>query len=362
MTGAHIGRADTDVYKGVGILLIVLHNFFHWVRPSPGENEFTFNPERTARLLDGLARQPLESINLLLDYFGHYGVQLFVFLSAYGLARAGASRAVPWLRFMWQRLAKIYPVFLVAIAAHFLFVVTPWNPDAAWFAKVYLLKLSSLSAFVPDMSFALVGPWWFFAFIVQFYAVFPLLQAAASRYGTPALVGIGALGFVATLLFNPWLHDRGLNLYVTVVGHLPVLCLGLWFARADDVRVPAPVAALAAALFVAALWSHAAWWLAPLCVTLVLLYVMPHAARLLAAWPVGQRFVRYCGAVSLPLFAMHGMLRTPFTEAANDRGQWWFTLLAAVAFVAASLAVAQLVHWAVGGGRGLATRRGAVGR
>ncbi len=357
MTGGHLSRADTDLFKGVGILLIVLHNYFHWVKPSPGENEFNFNPERTERLFEGLAAEPLESVNLLFDYFGHYGVQVFVLLSAYGLARAYATQDVRWLPFMLRRAGRLYPTFVVAILVHFLFVVTPWNEHVWWFLKAYALKLSMLSAFVPDMPFALVGPWWFFSFIVQFYALFPLLNRLASRHGTPALAAIGLTSLVATAVLNPFVIDRGLNLYVTVIGHLPALCLGISFARAKEFGVGGRLAALAGVVFLVGLWLRPAWLVAPLCVTIAFMYVLPRLALRLPASGLAARFVGYCGAVSLPLFAVHGMPRTPFTQAANAQGQWWFTLAVGAAFLAVSLVAAQAMFWIERTGRGWVRQR-----
>jgi peptidoglycan/LPS O-acetylase OafA/YrhL len=351
MTGGHLSRSDTDLFKGVGILLIVLHNYFHWVKPSPGENEFNFNRQRTERLFEGLAAEPLESVNLLLDYFGHYGVQIFVFLSAYGLARAYAGQSVPWLTFMLRRAARLYPAFVLAVLIHLLFVVTLWNEALWWFVKVYLLKLSMLSVFVPDMAFSLVGPWWFFSFIVQFYAVFPALNRLAQRYGSSALAAVGLVSLVATAAFNPYLIDRGLNLYVTVIGHLPVLCLGIHFARATEFRIGGGLALAAAAAFSIGLFFHTAWLLAPLCVTVTFMWLLPHLAARIDPSGLPSRFVTYCGAISLPLFAVHGMLRAPFVQAANERGAWWFTLGAGACFLAVSFAVAQLMHWAEAGGR-----------
>jgi peptidoglycan/LPS O-acetylase OafA/YrhL len=351
LTGRHLGRDETDLYKGVGILLIVLHNYFHWVRPSTGENEFNFSRRRTVALLDGLWQQPLESINLLFDYFGHYGVQVFVVLSAYGLARAYPKPAAGWLRYMARRLAKIYPAFLLAVLAHLLFVVTLWNEHLAWFFKVYALKLSGLSAFVPHMQFSLVGPWWFFSFIVQFYAVFPLLRRVDQRFGTRGLVAVGAGGLAVTTAANPYLLPNGLNLYLTVIGHLPVLCLGLYLAR-TGLQVIDRRAGLAAGVILAlALGLDAAWLFAPIAVTILFLLGLPRLLGLLRRWPPALRFVSYCGAISLPLFAIHGMMRTPFTQFANQQANWLATLLIAAAFLAAALAAAQVLSTVESAGR-----------
>ena len=59
----------------------------------------------------------------------------------------------------------------------------------------------------------------------------------------------------------------------------------------------------------------------------------------------------YCGAVSLPLFAINGFMRGPFVRAANESGSWYLTLTLAVLFLAASLAAAQAVQWLERAGR-----------
>ena len=361
MTGRHLSRADTGLCKGVGILLIVLHNFFHWVRPSPGENEFTFARQRTVALFDGLRQQPLESVNLLFDYFGHYGVQIFVFLSAYGLSRSLAEGNVRWLPFMSRRLGRIYPAFALAMLAHLLFVVTPWNPHLTWFLKAYLLEFSGLSAFVPHTPFTLVGPWWFFSFILQFYALFPLLNLMARRYGTKTLVATGVLGLAVTTVGNAHLVPRGVNLYGTVVGHLPVLFLGMYLARTGIQVLDRRIGLAAGVVLALALWFFAAWLAAPLAVTILFLLGLQPLRALLYRWPVALRFVGYCGAISLPLFAIHGMMRTPFTQLANAQANWLATLLIAAAFLAVALAAAQMLSVIEAAGRRwLASARGAA--
>jgi len=41
----HFSKEQTALLKGLGILLIVLHNFFHNLTPVIGENEFSFSAE-----------------------------------------------------------------------------------------------------------------------------------------------------------------------------------------------------------------------------------------------------------------------------------------------------------------------------
>ena len=83
-----INKTQTNVLKGVGILLIVLHNFFHTVNPSSGENEFTFDLQYTKNFYHILTDSFIEVLNIMFSFFGHYRVQIFIFISGYGLAKS----------------------------------------------------------------------------------------------------------------------------------------------------------------------------------------------------------------------------------------------------------------------------------
>jgi peptidoglycan/LPS O-acetylase OafA/YrhL len=344
---SHLRKEDSEFYKGLGILAIVLHNYFHWVAPSPGENEFDFNAERIGKLLYFIGQQPLETPNLLFDYLGHYGVQLFIFLSAYGLTRAYGDLPIRWPSFMRQRIAKIYPTLLLAVLAHALYVLSLGSGQLKSYLVHWVATLSLLSGFIPGMSLSVVGPWWFFSFIFQFYAVFPLLNGLAVRYGSRALLAIGASALAVTYFGNPHLNRLGLEIgfFGTVIGHLPVLCLGIYFARADRLAVDRRLILAAVAIFVAGNWFEPLWYLAPVCIALLLLATLAQVVAWGRAWPFGKRFVAYCGAVSLPLFAVNGFIREPFVRVANEFGTWYLTLTLSAVYLAAALIAAQSLQW-----------------
>ena len=109
--------AQTTLLKGVGILLIIGHNFQYLVSALPGVNEFRFEPENFAAFIDGVRGNPLALPRLLLAYFGHYAVQIFIFLSGYGLASSFAKRVPTWRDFMVRRFLRLYPSFVLAMIA-----------------------------------------------------------------------------------------------------------------------------------------------------------------------------------------------------------------------------------------------------
>ena len=82
-----ISRKETAAMRGIAILAIVLHNYSHWLRGIIQENEYQFHVHNVRRLMVELSHPSWELIVHLLSFFGHYGVPVFVFLSAYGLVR-----------------------------------------------------------------------------------------------------------------------------------------------------------------------------------------------------------------------------------------------------------------------------------
>ena len=67
-----ISKQDTTLIKGLAIFSIILHNFFHKLEPTPGENEFSFDLERIQLLFQQIGEQPFDIINLLFSFLGHY--------------------------------------------------------------------------------------------------------------------------------------------------------------------------------------------------------------------------------------------------------------------------------------------------
>src|SRR5882724_4001424 len=102
---------DTTALKGAAILSITLHNYFHRLLTNVHENQFSFGPQRVFEFTSAVI-DPRYSLQALLTFLGHFGVQIFIFLSAYGLTRKHGSKPPPWAEFVRQRLRKLYPMVL----------------------------------------------------------------------------------------------------------------------------------------------------------------------------------------------------------------------------------------------------------
>ena len=159
MERTEFSKDDSLIIKGLAILTIMLHNFFRWVSPSVGENEFGFFAKCITNFTNHIANQPSESINLLFSYLGHFGVQLFILISGYGLTKSMLAKPQCWAVFMGGRLKKIYPLLLIAIGSFFAFTIAFGYDMPEHSARETIFKLLLIHTLQPYSGLTMCGPW-----------------------------------------------------------------------------------------------------------------------------------------------------------------------------------------------------------
>ena len=241
-----LDKRDTLLLKGLAISAIVFHNFFHLISPA-GQNEFTFNAARFWTLLNCF-KNPLTAIEGLFSFFGHFGVGIFVFLSAYGLAKSHWDDPAPWARFLWGRIKKLYPAVGLVVIPWFVFIISQ-NGLAEAFSNhgVRVLWMAlGVSNLIPGYGLPPVGPWWFIPFVIQLYALFPLIRCLTNRFGQQGLLAISAACIVIIFIAHPRITEWSMTMLDTPIGRMPQFCLGIIAARYPlrlDARLIVPAAA-----------------------------------------------------------------------------------------------------------------------
>jgi peptidoglycan/LPS O-acetylase OafA/YrhL len=332
---------DTDALKTVGILLIVLHNFFHALPHAVIEIEFAFVPGNFQRFLATVV-DPLQTIPTLFSFLGHFGVELFIFLSAYGLALK-YWKTPSWTAFMGSRVRKLYPMFFLAVALWLILRVFEYGtafPAYVW-TQMDELVLTTLGVLnlAPGYGLPPVGPWWFLPFIVQFYALWPALAAWSRRTGAAGLLVLAVVCVAVTAVIGPILVDKwAIDLVETPIGHMPELCLGVAVAR-YGVRIGPLSALLALVVFILGNLYAPLWPLTFVSMLLILLF----AYRLIGKYLRQSRLTPMIAAVSMPLFFINGFLRSPFRLISIHFGRWYVTLAAGLAFAVFSVCVAYVL-------------------
>ena len=332
----HFSKDQTAILKGLGILLIVLHNFFHNLTPVIGENEFSFSSETFWNFYQTLRVSPENVLRATFSYFGHYGVQIFIFLSSYGLTRKYYQKPLIINQFLANRINKIYLSFLLCVAAYILLglVKAHFMPgEKVLYWDSLLWKVLLVSNFIPGQALMPVGPWWFMPFIFQVYALYPWLLNCYQKHGDKLLILVALTGVLVESQLNPYLITRHLNINHTVFGHLPLLCLGLFFAAQDSIKssVLYVVIPLSLLLLVAGNFNGYAWIFSNIALATIALATSTTLLRLLSPQALAARLLMFYGNISFHLFMVNGFLRFPFHHFAETYHCWWIDNLAALA-------------------------------
>jgi peptidoglycan/LPS O-acetylase OafA/YrhL len=324
MSAELLSKRGVAILKGVGILMIFLHNYFHW-QPGMGiENEFAFNASGIRTFLAHVLDGPVELVRYLFAYLGHFGVQLFVLTSGYGLAiSARSGRRASYFDYLFPKLIKILALLL--IGAVVISVVRYVNDGHAFdfgvMVEIIIGRMSSLWNFSGSTIFHYSGPFWFFGLIVQLYVLFPLLNALLSRMSTRS----DSLFLVALLVLNALLYPvsvrSDLPLMGIFIGHLPVFMLGMLLTR-DGAKLPAALVATALLVFLLGQF-HAAFFMVTFISTAILMVAFYLAVLRAGPYRWGRWVgdaLQWVGGISMAIFILNGPLRVLaiFRDAEGD--------------------------------------------
>lgn len=240
MTYIHFGLSKNDslILKGLAIILISLHNLIHRLPNLPIENEFSYQTSGSEVFFSILFfRNPIE---YFISFLGHYGVQIFIFLSAYAfyLRKEEILKSKKWIFFLTRFKRILIPFSIAMVIVSILnvllrvFVFNAISPSTIInsFLGTYfggMLHLTMLHPFLPYGTPGGLGPWWFISFILQFYLLLPLLlKININLKNTIILTLIAILGcFIISTTFPEF------KLYYTVFGHFPEILLGFYSAK-----------------------------------------------------------------------------------------------------------------------------------
>ena len=246
MNGTTLSRSECNVLRGLAIIGIFLHNYCHWLGPIVKENEYQYFQHNVDWLHQVMAAPDIYLPMHLLSFFGHYGVPVFLFLSAYGLvmkyeARPHIDNATPIFsitgkqkpnfkdifRFIRYHYLKLFKMMIVGFVAFtMLDYVTP-GPHH-YQALDIIAMLGMFNNVLPNPDHIIwPGPFWFFGLMMQLYIIYRLLLYRRHWGFTVALMVI-CLGL--QLLWAPESETMNRYRYNFMGGMLP-FGIGILYAR-----------------------------------------------------------------------------------------------------------------------------------
>ena len=215
--------------RGLAILAIFLHNYSHILSGIVTENEYSFVSKHPHQLLYQLLHPTLELPLHLLSFFGHYGVPLFLFLSAYGLEKkySVSDKPAPVGKFIASHYAKLWVMMIIGFLPFLSLDIITADGSRDPLANIIpqLTMISTLFPFKPYMVWP--GPYWYFPLMVQVYIIYRLFLFRRTWHWA---VGMLLLCQLAQHLFTNNIYVQ-MWLRYNFIGSMLPFVLGLLYAR-----------------------------------------------------------------------------------------------------------------------------------
>ena len=343
MNDGLLTRAECAALRGLAIIGIFLHNYCHWLGPVVKENEYTFSQHNVDWLTAVMASPDGLLPAHLVSFFGHYGVPVFLFLSAYGLElKYGRSLYAPAFRFVAYHWKKLFSMMIVGFVS---FTIVDAMTPGRWHYTLtqVVAQLAMVNNLLPDPDHNIwPGPFWFFGLMLQLYVVYRLLLYKRHWAWTAGAMVV-CLG--VQLAFAP--ESEALNWYrYNFMGGMLPFGLGLLYARYGNRIILKNLNTLSLLVSVVfcgfmVMWmsaSYLLWSVVPLVVCILCVYVVKllsqAARRPVGAWLM-ERLV-WMGEISAALFVIHPVLRKVFIPISRHGDIYTGLLLYAIAAIGAA--------------------------
>ena len=332
-------RTECSAMRGLAIIGIFLHNYCHWLGFAVKENEYTFTMSKASDLMQALAQPDLNLPIHLLSFFGHYGVPVFLFLSAYGLVmkyeKRGAlspkqTNVMPFLKHHYVKLFKMMIVGFVAFT-----MVDAITPGSHKYHVMDILgQMFMFNNMMPDPDHVIwPGPYWFFGLMMQLYIVYRLLLWRKGDVNALLLI---AVCWAMQAFCDPDGDTLNRVRYNFMGGVLP-FCAGLLYARhgkklTHGVRMTLMVISVVAVFFFS--FNFQTWLWAPLFVCTASIGIVKLLPKTVNEW------IAWVGTISAALFVLHPLTRKIFIPISRHGDVYTGLLL----YIVASIALAWFYH------------------
>ena len=348
-------RTECNTLRGLAIIGIFLHNYCHWLRPVVKENEYQYiqrNVDNLYQVLQG-SWDELFFFHIL-SFFGHYGVPIFLFLSAYGLTmkyelklptgptnNQETQATLPLFGFIKYHWLKLFRMMIVGFVA-FTMVDNITKGPHLYKVMDIIGQMGLFNNILPHPDDIIwPGPYWFFGLMLQLYIVYRLLLYRRHWLWN---VGLIVLSLAIQLACDPESDALNRWRYNFIGGMLP-FGAGLLYARyvrpwGTATNFVAFILSVLAILLMS--FSYLTWYFVPLAICIASITFVKLISRLEVA--IGckslsfMNILSWVGSISAALFVCHPITRKIFIPI-SKAGDYWTGLLL---YTIASLCLAWL--------------------
>ena len=359
-------RSECNALRGLAIIGIFLHNYCHWLGPVVKENEYQYFQHNVDWLAQVSANIDALFPVHIISFFGHYGVPIFLFLSAFGLERkyggysankvneapssgflhvVEPSHRISIPSFIRYHYLKLFKMMIVGFICFTLIdAITP----GSWHYNVEQIvgQLLMINNFYTEPDHNIwPGPYWFFGLMLQLYIVYRLFFYKR-HWGW--IVGWMVVCTVAQAFFDPEGEVLNRWRYNCMGGMLP-FGLGLLFARYGEKIMLLSLNfggllmsfVVTSFFIVSASGNFYTWMIVPALVC----YASVYFIKVVEVIPLQRlrtalyKLLEWMGSISAALFVIHPVVRKIFIPISR-RGDVYAGLLL---YIIASIGAAWLI-------------------
>lgn len=310
-----LSKKQTVILRAFAIILIVLHNYVKYLLPGfpIGENEFSFSSSYVIDYFHFFLEKPYYLIEILLAFWGHYGVQIFIFISGYGLTRMFNLNGFPCIfKYLIKYYLKLYTLLLfgvISCVSFFVFFKTEGSIEDFIFNVLSPFDLLLLRG--NNGGFGIfIGSWWYFGLVFQLYTIFPLLYLFITRVKYNFIsfgILIVAYLFVSYFVLY-YLNDEYLiRFQKTIFGHIPEVALGILLASTKKMNFSKFLISACILIFILSNFLKFFFPLSFFAVLILLLYIF--RVILFHKSLLENKSLLYIGEISMMLFLFNSFVR-----------------------------------------------------
>lgn len=334
-----LSRNECTIMRGLAIIGIVLHNYAHWLGGIVQENEYQYHQDNVDDLLQSVFHAGDLLPFHLLSFFGHYGVPVFLFLSAYGLEMKygslhTATTSPGILRFIRYHWLKLFRMMIVGFTVFI--IIDRMTPGARSYNVTQIItQLLMVNNWLwqPDKQIW-PGPYWFFGLMLQLYVIYRMLMF---RKHTAVTVALMAVCTAVQLFLQPDGEPINYYRYNFMGGMLPFGCGILW-ARYAKGTTSKMIGLALLPLFIWMIWqlsqSVVGWTILPVVICMAAVAtakLVPESTTKALLW---------IGRLSMAMFIIHPVTRKVFIPISRQ-GDFYTGLLL---YIIATIGTAWLVN------------------
>lgn len=286
----HLTIRDTNVLKGIALLLLLLHHLFYI---------------RTGLYDDIQIYQSHYLVNEI-GWFSKLCVAIFVFLSEYGLTtQANKSKTINISKFYKHRFSKLYLnywfIWLIFVPIGILFFHRTF--DIVYVNHIWEKLLIDIFGLSYALGFhGYNATWWFYSCIIILYLIFPFLYKLLKKYNIILII------ISLIIYFYPF------SILGTIREYLISFVLGMIFANGIKVKLPYIDKWLLTIIFIITccvrnqLGIYAILWDNVICVIGIILY------QRIKFFNSANIFLEFLGKHSMNIFLFHTFIYSYYFE------------------------------------------------